>query len=60
MKLHDWDDMLDTPAVFGGGAYSTESPAGYSSSVDEVMDEQDKEKAEKTKKEAKEAKERDE
>ena len=54
MKVHDWEDMLDTPAVFGSGSYSTESPPGYSSSVDEVMDEQEKENAEKVKKEAKE------
>ena len=56
MKVHDWEDMLDTPSIFGGGSYSTESPAGYSSSVDEVMEEQEKEKADKGKKEAKEAK----
>lgn len=60
MKAHDWDDMLDTPNVFGAGSYSTESPAGYSSSVDEVMAEQDKENALRKKKEAQEAKERDE
>jgi hypothetical protein len=53
MKSHDWDDMMDSPAIFGGGSYSTEAPAGYSSSVDEVMDEQEKTAAEKAKKEAK-------
>jgi hypothetical protein len=60
MKSHDWDDMLDTPSIFGAGSYSTESPAGYSSSVDEVMDEQEKDKVEKVKKEAKDVKEREE
>lgn len=42
MKGKDWDDMLDTPNVFGAGSYSTEAPSGYAASVDEVMDEQDK------------------
>ena len=60
MKTKDWDDMLDTPNVFGAGSYSTEAPAGYSSSVDEVMDEQEKAAAEKKKRDEKEAKEREE
>ena len=57
IKSGDLDDMLDTPSVFGTGSYSTEAPEGYSSSVDEVMDEQEKAAIKKKENAAKEAKE---
>jgi outer membrane biosynthesis protein TonB len=58
MKSKDWDDMLESPNVFGAGSYSSETPAGYSNSVDEVLDEQEKEVIHKKEKEAKEAQEK--
>lgn len=60
MKSKDWDDMLDTPSVFGAGGYSAEAPDGYATSVDEVMDQQDKDAIVKKEKEAKENKEKEE
>ena len=55
LRTKDWDDMLDNPNVFGAGSYSTESPAGYDSSVDEVVKEQEKAAADKKKREEAEA-----
>lgn len=60
LKSKDWDDMLDTPNVFGAGGYSAEAPAGYATSVDEVMDQQDKDAIVKKEKEAKENQEKEE
>ena len=51
IKGKDWDDMLDTPTVFGTGSYSSEIPAGYTSAVDDVVKEQEKAADEKKAKE---------
>lgn len=42
IENHDWDDMLDKTEVFGSASYSSDSPDGYDSIVDEVMQDQDK------------------
>jgi len=40
-ETNDWDDMLDKTEVFGSASYSSDSPDGYDSIVDEVMKDQD-------------------
>ena len=57
MKSRDWDDLLDTPSVFGSGSYTSETPSGYTSAVDDVIKEQETEAEQKKEKEEKEAQE---
>ena len=33
----DWDDMIDRTEVFGEKSYSSDSPDGYNSIVEEVI-----------------------
>lgn len=38
----DWDDMLDKTEVFNSSSYSEDSPDGYDSVVNEVVQEEEK------------------
>ena len=41
-KAKDWDDMLDKTEIFNSKSYSEDSPDGYDSVVDEVVQEEEK------------------
>jgi len=38
----DWDDMLDKTEIFNSKSYSEDSPDGYDSVVNEVVQEEEK------------------
>ena len=41
-KSKDWDDMLDKTEIFNSSSYSEDSPDGYDSVVNEVVQEEEK------------------
>jgi hypothetical protein len=40
-KAKDWDDMLDKTEIFNSKSYSEDSPDGYDSLVNEVVQEEE-------------------
>lgn len=55
-ESNDWDDLLKDTDIFNAGSYAEDSPAGYTTAVDDVSAERDRqlEKKRKVREEAEE------
>ena len=45
----DWDDLLKDTDIFNAGSYAEDSPAGYTTAVDDVSAERDRQLEKKRK-----------